>query len=84
MVSLIERLYILEYLSGEVEFITRGLYWTSTKWEEQGIKNSSVVHHENTYLSFDLSFHKTDKFTKKWQNGEHAWLNLKTGEAKTF
>lgn len=36
------------------------------------------------FNDIDLEFHDTDEFTKEWQNGEHYYLNLKTGEVGQF
>lgn len=80
---LISRMIDLEYMASNVEFETRGLYWKRVEWKEKG-NLSPMESLTSRYLSFDISFHKNKTFTKKWQNGEHAFLNLKTGEAKTF
>lgn len=33
--------------------------------------------------SFDIHFHDDNEFTKKWENGEHFYLNLHTGKANS-
>lgn len=40
---------------------------------------------EDDYLDgFTIHFHHDSRFRKKWQNGEHAWLDFNTGKARTF
>lgn len=82
--TLIERLFVLEYLAFNVEHKTRGLYRAKVDWDKCIIKNPSKIDYENTYLSFDLKFRKSDNFKLKDQNGEHAYLNLENGEVETF
>lgn len=105
LADLFERLYVLEYLAGDVEFKTRGLYWDhcskplarylktrdkkkayrpTSNFREARIKDPGKVRYENTYLKFKFHFRQSDKFTKKWQNGEHAYLNMETGEVGVF
>jgi hypothetical protein len=78
---MVERLYHLAYLEGDVEFATRGLYWTKVRWKESKI--IQPLEKEN-YLSIHIKFRKSGKFKETWQNGEHAYLDLKTGEVNTF
>lgn len=82
--TLLERLFVLEYLAFGVEFKTRGLYWAKVDWKKCIIENPSKINYENTYLTFDLKFRKSKDFKLKDQNGEHAYLDLRSGEVGTF
>ena len=95
--SLIERLYVLEYLASRVEFKTRGLYYDydsrphpktgykpEVDWKEKIIKDAGKVKYENTYLSIDIYLHHNKRFASKWQNGERAFLDILKGEVNTF
>lgn len=81
---MVKRLFVLEHLCGDVEFLTRGLYWEKVKWGEKKIDKQLGFKSLDDYLSCDVSFHSNKKFMRKWQNGEHAWLNLNNGSADTF
>ncbi len=82
--SMIKRLLVLETLCGEVEFATRGLYVEKVDWATKKMdKRIRSERHEN-YLSCEVEFHKNKRFAAHWENGEHAWLNLVTGEVQTY
>lgn len=72
-----------EYMYGRVEFATRGLYWKTVRWEDS-ITNNHLESITDRYLKFDISFHKNNKFADEWNNSESAYLDLETGEVKTF
>lgn len=83
LVTLIERLYCLEDMAGDVEYLTRGLHFMGrfpVEWKKARIKSPGEFSHKNTYLTFKLHFRKTDKEINKWQNGEVAYLELETGK----
>jgi len=86
--SMIRRLWVLEILKTRVEWKTRGLYYDShpafsnVKWEEKAVTDPIEDTHSD-YLTFDIEFHKSDSFIE-WQNGEHIWMNIETGDANTF
>lgn len=82
--TMIKRLFVLETLCGSVEFKTRGLAYKKVDWKEKIIKGPHGFKGHDNYLGCAVKFHKTKKFTHKWQNGEHAWLDLETGESDTF
>lgn len=65
-----------------IEFTTRGLYWEKVKWVKKGVKEE--LESVKGYLNIDISFYKTKRFTKKWNNGESVWLDLENGEAGSF
>lgn len=86
--SMIRRLWVLEILKTRVEWKTRGLYYDfhpafgKVKWEEKAITDPIEDTHSD-YLTFDIEFHESDAFIE-WNNGEHIWLNIETGDANTF
>lgn len=86
--SLLERLYVLAYLEGDVELSTRGLYRMGddrdVDYSKAIIKDAGKVQYENECLWLDIEFRKIGRFIKKWCNGECAYLNLQTGETGTF
>lgn len=84
--TLLDRTIFLEYLHSESEFVTRGLYRdTPTDYSDiKQIDADEIKKPITDYLNMKISFHKTNIFSKKWQNGEHAWLNLENGEVGIF
>ncbi len=83
--QMIVQLIDSENIAMDVEFATRGLYWKTMDWSRHKIKNKMTYKSLcNDCLSLTLRFHIKDTFRQKWQNGEHAYLDLKTGECDTF
>ena len=76
-------LWVLEYLCGNVEHITRGLYQTKINWATHVLPIDEKKRIEK-YLDAKVSLHIDGTFREKWENGEHGFLNLVTGEAGTF
>lgn len=92
--GMINRMVDAENLISDVEHRTRGIHSyvgnktrpnSPAKWYNHkklnGKKLKSIT---ETYLSIDIKFHRKDKFAQDWKNGEHAYLNLISGEVKTF
>ena len=76
-----------EYNYGNVEFATRGLYYKEVDWDRhrEEIKKVKQLRSITTeYLNVHLSLRNTKAFSKAWQNGEEAILNLETGEVSTY
>lgn len=82
--TMIERLWVLEHLANDVEYATRGLYDEQTNWEDSKIEGPFNDTFYSDYLSCELEFHDTKEFADKWENSEHACLDLSTGKAMTF
>ncbi len=78
---MIHRLWALEYLCSHVESATRGLYWEQVDWENKNITDDGVA---DDYLQCSVKLRFADTFRSKWQNGEHAWLDLRNGDSETF
>lgn len=82
---MIQRTYQIEYYHGNVEFMTRGLYWPEVDWEKKiplPLENDPP----ESYLGISLKFRKNKNFMKneKWgNNGESLCLDLETGEIIT-
>ena len=72
-----------EYMAGDAEHATRGLYWKKVNWKESKI-HKPERNITNKYLNISIKFTKDNKFMKKDRNGESAYLNLLTGETTTF
>lgn len=81
LITMIERMCDVEHMASDVEFATRGLYWKKVEWSEKCITSKFA---QLNYLSFGLKFYRDKTFTKKWKNGEVAWLDFETGDAETF
>lgn len=77
LLTMVERLFLLEIECQQVEFRTRGLYNT-TKWQEHKVTVPTKLAIHKQYFNLRITLLK-DK-PKKWKNGEHAWVNLETGE----
>ena len=82
--TMIERLWVLEHLSYDVEYATRGLDWAQVDFKSSKIEGPFDDTFYSDYLSCELEFHDTKEFTDKWMNSEHACLDLDTGKAITF
>ena len=88
--GMIKRLFVCETLAFDIEFATRGLAEEriNTQWIQMTKRFATISHKEldktQSYLQISVCLHDTNDFTKEWQNAEHAWLNLETGEADTF
>lgn len=81
LAPMIERLIDAEYIAGDVEFNTRGLYWTKVDWEDAK-KLPENLRGCTDYLHVDITFRKTPD--RKWRNGEIIMLNTETGEVKSL
>ena len=85
----LNRLVDIEYLASGVEFCTRGISTrldkgdtaTSYPFDDLPEELESIT---TRYLSLELVFHDGNAFTKDWKNGEHAYLNLSSGDVATF
>ena len=77
---LIDRLYVLEYLCCDVEYATRGLD-RMAEWNKH-LPTKEVK--DDEYLRCHVMMRHNDTFRRKWQNGEHAYLELQTGKCETF
>jgi len=74
---MLHRLIDAEYIAGDVEFATRGLYWTNVKWGEKVIKSDKPLESiTKTYLNIDISFQETPVGDV---NGEAISINTETG-----
>ena len=73
-----------EYNWYQIEYVTRGLYRDIELYDDQKNALDSGLEVISNYLNCNISFHPNNKFTKKWNNGESACLNLLTGKCKTF
>ena len=82
--TMVQRIFVLETLCTTVESATRGLYWQTVDWEEKKITQPIENERYDQYLSCTLSIHDNNEFRNKCQNGEHAWLDLATGEAEAY
>jgi hypothetical protein len=74
------------YVANYPEIGTRGWYWAegpSQDWDID-IVAKEIASTKDYMDSFDVEFVDTDEASKKWQNGEHFMLDLKTGKAKSF
>lgn len=82
--SLVERLFVLETLCMDVEGATRGLYYETVDWKRNSLETEAIdAKRYEDYLSCELSFHNEREFVEG-QNGEHAWLDLTSGEVEVF
>lgn len=81
--SLIQRAWVLEAMILDVEFNLRGLYLETVRWKEKAI-TTPIKDNLSDYLTFGIAFHPSPTFRDVWKNGEHAWLDLKNGDAGTF
>jgi len=88
LLPVIRRLcFLVDQLAG-VERGLRGCY--SPSFEFRGCCSASgdlfaIVDADGIKgLEFELKFHRGFGFARKWANGEHAWLDLDTGEVETF
>ena len=86
LAPLLSRLVDAEYLAGKVEFATRGVYSRKEKFVDDGHFDIPTAMESITsrYLTLELRFRRNKTFANKWQNGEHAWLDLETGKVETF
>ena len=86
-----KRMFVLESMLSNIEFETRGLYHKEDSypfWKEgkkiDSDKMIETLKHYYGYMNIKIEFHNDKEFAKEWQNGEHAWLNIDTGEVETF
>ena len=75
--NMIQQLFELEYLCSEVEHATRGLYFDNVDWSKKCFSD-----YKGYYLECNTTLHESNTFTD--ENGECAWLNLKTGECESY
>jgi hypothetical protein len=84
LLPMIQRLYVIELLANDIEYLTRGLSSKNIDYSEFIIRNPNKVSYENKYLKFDLKFHKDGQFMMRDENREKSSLNLWTGEVVSF
>lgn len=84
LLPLLSKLIDAEYYTSDVEFATRGLYWKEVDWASKGKVTSAFQPLIGRLLSIKVYIRKSGRFTKRWQNGEAAYLNLQTGKSATF
>ncbi len=86
LIPMLARLVDCEDAAQNVEFTTRGIH-DMDDWPES-IDSHKVPESTGSitgyYLHLEIKFRNNRNFTKKCQNGEHAWLDLSTGDADTF
>lgn len=81
----IKKLWILRTIAYRVENLTRCLYMAPKTWSSHDEKPGPEEYiFLEDYLDFKIYFRQRDKFIAKDKNGEHAWLDLETGEVGSF
>ncbi len=80
LLPMVERLIDVEYIAGDVEFATRGLYWTDVDWKKKVVPETMTGC--TAYIHISVSFRKTPE--TRWQNGEKIMLNTETGAVKNL
>lgn len=88
LLPLVSFLVDVEDLASHAEYATRGVdhYERFPPEDDSNSKMPEPPYESvtNSYLGLTLRFRTTKAFAKKWQNSEHAYLDLVTGDAQTF
>jgi len=82
LVSMIHHLVVLNHMKSPVEWMTRGLNRDYDIKED--LDFTDLDHYKNYLKDFSLEFHDNDDFTNEWMNSEHFYLDITTGEVKSF
>jgi hypothetical protein len=83
---MIRKMVLLNALGHDVEWCTRGLRKDDDFRMHDRIEDvtAGAPHLQEYFSDLEVAFHNTKKFTKEWQNSEHLWFDLETGEGNTF
>jgi hypothetical protein len=83
---MLKKMLVLIATGHDVEWSTRGLHDKSGDGFHKNVKPASedIPRFEEYFEGLKVKFHDTKDFTKEWENSEHGWLDLESGDVGTF
>ena len=86
--TMIEKLVVLSAMSHDVGWAALGIYNKDHDVIIDRKKIESVItqaeHFEKYFKGMGIVFHDDLEFSKTWENAEHAWLDIETGDVGCF